>query len=443
MKNLKHDMSCPLCGHKLNSKGRFERHPNHQILNDGYKLEVTAIGRRWKCSNPECSYSCYDQFNFIEKKKRITKIVDFQIIMTMKDIRLSCIQIAKMYSVSDTYVHQLFMRYVDLPRLKLTKFICIDEVYLNISPTCKYALVIMDFITSEVLDIIESRRKEYTQRYFLSIPREERAIVEYICCDMYDPYINYTSSYFPNAKVITDSFHVLQWLLRLINNYINEVKKRYQALDRKKLENKNHDHNLDNQTIKESNEVYILKQAKWVLLLNPKNWYYYEPRFNHRLNRIMDTYSWEKCFLELDDKFKSIRDLKDLYEDFNDSFINDLDGAAKRLDELIDIYRHSDIKIFRDFSNLLIRYRESIVNSFIYVSSSSDPSVIRRLSNGPLESFNNIPSALRTSSHGIDNFRFTRNRILWHLRDGAPILGNPKSVKEVHTIGKKRDKYNK
>ncbi len=93
--------------------------------------------------------------------------------------------------------------------------------------------------------------------------------------------------------------------------------------------------------------------------------------------------------------------------------------------------------------NLLIRYRESIVNSFVYVISSSDPSVIRRLSNGHLESFNNIPSALRTSSHGIDNFRFTRNRILWHLRDDAPILGNPKSVNEVHTIGKKRGKYNK
>ena len=134
------------------------------------------------------------------------------------------------------------------------------------------------------------------------------------------------------------------------------------------------------------------------------------------------------------------------YSYFVISFLKDtikkvtLDNAAKRLDELIDIYRHSDIKIFRDFSNLLIRYRESIVNSFVYVSFSS---VIRRLSNGPLEFFNNIPSALRISSHRINNFRFTRNRILWHLRDNAPILGNPKIINEVHTIGKKRVKYNK
>lgn len=439
-KNLRHDLVCPLCGYKLNSKGQFRRHPNNQILNDGYKLEITVIGRRWKCSNPECTYSCYDQFNFIEKRKRVTKIVDFRIIMAMKDIRLSCRQIASMYSVSDTYVHQLFLRYVDLPRLKLTKFICIDEVYLNISPDCKYALVIMDFITGEVLDIIESRRKEYTERYFLSIPKEERNTVEYICCDMYDPYVNYTNQYFSNAKIITDSFHVLQWLLRLINNYINEVKKRYQTKDRKRLEDKNHDNNQNNQTIKESDEVYILKQAKWVLLLNPKNWYYHESVFNHRLNRFMDTYSWEKSFLELDDKFRIIRDLKNLYEDFNDNYINDTDGAKKRLDELIEIYKTSDIRIFIEFSKLLTRYRESIVNSFIYVDSLSDPNIKRRLSNGPLESFNNIPSALRTSSHGIDNFRFNRNRILWYLRDDAAILGNPKSKSEVHTKGKKKRK---
>ncbi len=63
---------------------------------------------------------------------------------------------------------------------------------------------------------------------------------------MYDPYVNYTNQYFSNAKIITDSFHVLQWLLHLINNYINEVKKRYQAKDRKRLEDKNHDNNQNN-----------------------------------------------------------------------------------------------------------------------------------------------------------------------------------------------------
>ena len=33
---------------------------------------------------------------------------------------------------------------------------------------------------------------------------------------------------------------------------------------------------------------------------------------------------------------------------------------------------------------------------------------------------------------------FTRNRILWHLHDITSILSNPRSVKEIHAIDKKR-----
>ncbi len=33
---------------------------------------------------------------------------------------------------------------------------------------------------------------------------------------------------------------------------------------------------------------------------------------------------------------------------------------------------------------------------------------------------------------------FTRNRILWHLQDITSILSNPRSVKEIHVIDKKR-----
>lgn len=158
----------------------------------------------------------------------------------------------------------------------------------------------------------------------------------------------------------------------------------------------------------------------------------------------MDTYDWEREFLELDSNFKTIRDLKNLYEEFNNGFQNDLYGVEKRLDELIQIYKESHINIFRQFSNLLIKYHDSIVNSFTYVQNSDkDGSMIRRLSNGPLESFNKIPSKSRTQSHGIDNFIFNRNSMLWSLRDDAPILGTPRDKQEIHTPGKKRGHYRK
>lgn len=44
----------------------------------------------------------------------------------------------------------------------------------------------------------------------------------------------------------------------------------------------------------------------------------------------------------------------------------------------------------------------------------------------------------------IDDFEFTRNRILWSYRKDAPILAVPKSAAEVHNYtGKKRGAYKK
>ena len=93
------------------------------------------------------------------------------------------------------------------------------------------------------------------------------------------------------------------------------------------------------------------------------------------------------------------------------------------------------------------KYHDSIVNSFRYVTASESgryANKLRRLSNGPMESFNNIPSGYRTQSHGIDDFEFTRNRILRSYRKDAPILAVPKSAAEVHNYtGKKRGAYKK
>jgi len=324
-----YDHFCPDCGAKMYSKGTYSRHPNHQILQDGYILDLTLKGRRWKC--PECSHQEVDSFSFIEPKKKVSSIIKFQILNDMKDINLTAKQVADKYHVSDTFVHHLFMQHINLPRLPLTDIIAIDEVFLNLSSDCKYALVIMDFRTGEIIDILPSRRKVYTEDYFLSIPRNERKNVKFLICDMYSPYINYTIDYFPNAVAVTDSFHVIQWILRLINQYINKVKKKYQERDRLALEAQNQHRNRQDKTKKDSPEVYILKHASWVLLKRRSNWEYKESHYVKHLGRYMDTLAWETEFLALDPDFKAIRDLKDLYEDFNEECVNFPDEVPGRL----------------------------------------------------------------------------------------------------------------
>ena len=37
---------------------------------------------------------------------------------------------------------------------------------------------------------------------------------------MYNPYLAYVENHFPNAVSVVDSFHVVQWVLHAIDNYI-------------------------------------------------------------------------------------------------------------------------------------------------------------------------------------------------------------------------------
>lgn len=97
---------------------------------------------------------------------------------------------------------------------------------------CKYALVIQDFHTGDPIDLLHSRRVSVTEPYFASIPPEERYGVKYLISDMYNQYISYVDKYFPNAVAVVDSFHVIQWIIRIIDNYIRQLLKKYRQRDR-------------------------------------------------------------------------------------------------------------------------------------------------------------------------------------------------------------------
>ena len=116
--------------------------------------------------------------------------------------------------------------------------------------------------------------------------------------------------------------------------------------------------NRDHQTIKKSRELYILTHAKWVLLEDSDDVKDNGRRYNYVLRQYLDSTDWIKMYLDLDPKFPQIRELRQLYEDFNKGYIDDPDGASQRLDELISIYSESEIYFFRDFSKTLKKYKQ-------------------------------------------------------------------------------------
>lgn len=440
-------MFCPECGCRMESKGIRVRKVNHPVMQDGYKLILHVKERKWNCRN--CNFYTHDRFNFLEDYKQNTSLVPIMIVNEMKDLHVTARQVAVRFNVSDTYVMTTFMQYVNMPRLKFTEAICVDEVHMVYDRRDLYSLVIMDFKSGQVIDMLPNRYESTSQEYFLNIPREERAGVKYLICDMYKPYINYVQRYFYNAIAIVDSFHVIQLIINRIRQYIRMVMKKYQELDRKELKEKNYRNNASHKTMRESREVTYLRRYDYFLLKNHDDidftagW-----RTSKRGNEYyFDPYVYEKNFLGLDKNFSKIRDLKELYVQFNKRHVNDPEGASEDLNKIIDTYQNSDLSMFREIAVTLKTYHDNIVNSFTYISGAdrkNSNEMMTRLSNGPMEGFNVLPKDLKRQSRGVSNFEYTRNRILWATREQKPMLAIPRSREDVHTsTGKKRGPYSK
>lgn len=110
------------------------------------------------------------------------------------------------------------------------------------------------------------KEKKYSLfKYFNKISVEERSHVRFFVMDMYYVYHDVIHSRFPKARIAVDSFHVLMY----INKALDDVRIRIM----KGLK-------------KDSVEYYLLKNFKWLLL--EKEVRENKRKFNRRLNRYIN-----------------------------------------------------------------------------------------------------------------------------------------------------------
>ena len=413
---------CPCCGFRMHSRGIKTRKISHPILQDGYALWLYLKQRRWRCKNPECLYEANEAFRFVNPSRRSTNATDMMIILAFKDINETAASIAKKFKTSDTHVLEIFDRYVKLDRLPLTDIISVDEVYVDMDTNCKYALVIQDFYTGDSIDILRSRRSNITEPYFVSIPPEERYSVKYLLSDMYNPYISFVEKYFPNAVSVVDSFHVIQWIIHSIDMYIRQLEKNFRLRDREKEENLSAAQGRP-VSLPISDELYLLKKYRWLILSNRNNiTYHIDLRMDKHFHCLMNTYDYERALFDVDSRLKTLRDYKEMYVTFNSRNAGNPANAANEIEELINTYYYSGDSIFVDFAALLSKYKEPIINSFVMVQKCGPGGLYdSRLSNGPIESLNRKVKDLKRLGRGFLNFEHLRNRFLYATRDN-PIL---------------------
>jgi transposase len=190
-----------------------------------------------------------------------------------------------------------------------------------------------------------------------------------------------------------------------------------------------------------------LKRCRYFLLKNSED-IDYTPKWR----KGKKGYYWtnprktEKDFMELDENFYELRELKEKYIRFTHDHMNDPKGAEEELDQLIKLYKNSRFSEFRYFACTLENNKDGIIASFTFLDAERSrecDQVLHRLSNGVMESFNNLPKDYKRSSNGVSNFDYTRNRLLWATRKNPSMRAVPRSKEEIHTKGKLRGPYNK
>lgn len=416
---------CPSCGFRMHSRGIKTRSIRHPILQDGYELILLLRQRRWRCTNPDCRYETNDSFRFVDRSRRTTNASDMLIIFAFRNLNESAAFIARRFNTSDTHALDAFDRYVKMDRLPLSDIISIDEVFTDMDRDCKYALVIQDFYTGDPIDLLRSRRSRVTEPYFAAIPPEERNKVKYLLSDMYNPYLSFVDKYFPNAVSVVDSFHVVQWIIHSIDMYIRQLEKNFRKRDREREEKISAEQGRS-VSLPVSDELYMLRKYRWLILSNRDNLVYHtDLRMDPHFHRLMNTYDYEDALFRIDPRLRNLRDLKEKYIRFNFRNSGQPLQASTEIEEIIDEYFHSGNSIFVDFAHLLSKYKDPIINSFIMVEKHGSGGLYDcRLSNGPIESLNRKVKDLKRLGRGFRNFEHFRNRFLYAARNNPTLSGS-------------------
>ena len=206
---------CPHCNNEIVHVHSYKWIEIKLSTTIGYKEYLRIKRIRYKC--PKCGKTHTFSLEGIQRHKVISNFVETAIKKEFWEIQ-SFATIAKRYDISSMQVIKIFDAMTKIvPRRPLPEYMCIDEKHFEGDTDGKYVVVISDFFTGEVIDVLENRQMPYLNRYFSQISFKERNKVKVFISDMYEGYSTVKNRFFPKAMFVVDLFHVIKLLTNAVN----------------------------------------------------------------------------------------------------------------------------------------------------------------------------------------------------------------------------------
>lgn len=376
--------TCPYCGSKeITIKQKRPNKLKYNItLNQNKDIYLIFYKRSYKCKT--CGKTFTQKTDIFQSGRRISNEMCWLIYKKTKESR-SFVSIAKELNISPTTVINVFDQMVFEPKIKLPIAMCIDEKHFK-TEHGKYVFVISDALNGKIIDMIESRKKEYLVKYFSKFSKEERDKVEFITSDMYEVYRDIKSMFFPKALYIIDKFHVV----RLFTDKIQYFRIKYMK-------------HLDSNTL----EYKFLKKHWKIFVMNPwtKKFKKYSEETHYTTNG--ELFDYLELMRMVFNKCPDLLHIHKIYSDFclymtfksNESQLN------KYLEYIINQLLDSGVEPMETIGATLLEFSFEILNLFSEKNK-------YKLTNAIAEANNNRIEKLIAVSYGLSNFARFRKRIL-------------------------------
>lgn len=375
--------NCPFCfSNKIVIKDYYNVKINNNIIKK-HKLFVNVHIRRYKCKS--CFKTFKQPFKLFENKSRISTRVKDIVKMMLLDL-VSMQYIAKEMGIDRKTVINILDEMPNAQRLKLPNVLCIDEFHFSNSNTKagKFPSVLSNPFKTEIIDIIESRKKAYLFAYFSNISITERKNVKYFISDMNETYRYIHNTFFKDSIYIIDHFHII----KLFTDAIQSIRVRIM---------KSHD---------KDTKAYKYLKKNWKLFLM------------NRYDLKNNTYANEKTgvvYHTIDKIDMVLREYSELAEVYyaKDIFSNkvlklhEYEETKATIDFFILNFSKSTVQELNNIAKTFTNWYKEIINAY---SKNSFGTV---LTNAIAESNNNYIQKLINISYGYSNFDRLRKRILY------------------------------
>lgn len=354
------EQTCPHCKSKTTKIKDYRT----QIIKDiPIRFKTTLLSyrkRRYQCR--ECGKTFYEKAHFLPKRARKTTRVSEFIVDKLKT-KQSMKDIAKDANVSINTVARL------LPPLAvsskhLPEVLCIDEFKGN-TGYYKYQVSLMDGKTRKPIDIIECRYKSHLFDYFNKFTLEERKKVKYVVIDLWKPYKDLATTYFPNSIVVADRFHFIRYATEAVDTVRKQVQSKLPRNERK-----------------------YFKHSRKLLLSKHEN--LKTKKQKEDLNYILINYSEDLriAYREKEEMLEIIR-------------MENKNKAIEKLNNWVKRNLESHIIALKNCAKTYFNWIREIRNA-----------IKVKYSNGPMEGYNNKIKILKRVAFGFRNFTHFKARIL-------------------------------